>query len=300
LLRKFSTMRFLLASVLFMFISGCFLSADYTIQNRWDFEYSNAPLFDGVKQNMDIKMTGMDPYKKVFLNSKFIIRSNHTFDIVLFDNYVHGNWEYDKENGKLVCTPVNRKQPIVFRVDSVRSDLLQLRWDSTALLAFGNFHNSRFLDDEGWFTRSRQTVFRLSPDELSYSKESKDPYSGENNQWRIKPAAPESPAQIKERIKNHVHFFILLYDDAQRNETNYVSYEWFVSPLLPASNGIALRHYSRIKDQWENYFYDSTQAMQGYQLLEKAFDKKIDFPIKIDSKFQRNIVMLEQVLKNME
>jgi len=281
-------------------MSGCFLSDDYGIKGRWNFEYSNAPLFDDVKQDDDTRMMGVDPYKKVFLNSKLILRSNHTFDIVLFDNYVHGDWKYDKENDKLVCTPVNQKQPIVFRVDTVKNDVLQIRWDSSALLAFGGFHNSRLLNNNGWFTRSRQTVFRLSPDDNSYSKEAKDPYSSENNKWRIKPTALESAAQIKQRVKDHIDFFILLYDDAQRNETNYVSYEWFVSPLVPASNGIALKHYSRVQDQWEKCFYDSSQAMQGYQLLEKAFEKKIEFPAKIDSKFQRNINMLEQVRRNME
>jgi hypothetical protein len=79
-----------------------------------------------------------------------------------------------------------------------------------------------------------------------------------------------------------------------------VSYNWFVSPLNPASNGIGLKNYKKVKEAWEACFYDSTQAQQAYDVLYKAFDKEIKFPETEENKFKRSQLMIEQVIANMD
>src|ERR1700733_5403952 len=42
---------------------------------------------------------------------------------------------------------------------------------------------------------------------LSFSSTAENPFSKENNLWRIKAPAKETPEQLKERLRNHFKFW---------------------------------------------------------------------------------------------
>ena len=283
---------------LLIWISSCnFLSNEGNIQNRWDFTYSNAPLIsEKVKELKDVP--SIDPYQQIFLGSKFIFRSNHDFDLVLFDNYYHGNWQLDEKKELLQLSFPNSSKRISLKVDSITNEVLQLKIDSANFMKFINFRNP-INTTEGWFDK-RLTTFKFTMDDEHYSNISLDPYSIENNKWRVKPQQLEAHQQLKQRVKNHLQFFRLLFVDAIKNEKDFVAYNWFVSPLKPANNGIGLKTYKKVKEAWESCFYDTLQAKQGYDILYKAFDKEIKFPEKEEDKYKRSLNMIEQVIKNMD
>lgn len=279
-------------------LNGCIFSDSNRIAKRWSFEYANAPIIRNMASSIE-HVSYVIPYKQVFVGSKFILRDDKSFDCVLFENYTHGHWQYDEENQQLFLTPDNQKQSMRLSVDSMNNNLLQVRIDSLNFIKWKNFKNPANTSD-GWFTHNRQVIFRFAPDVEKYTNPEKDPYDILTNRWRTKPTRPESDKEIKQRVKEHLIFYKLLFDDAYYNDKTYVTYNWFVSPVLPATNGIALKNYSKIKQGWESCFYDSVQAFKGFQLLSTAFSKHLEYPEKIDNKFKRESNMIGQLLQNME
>jgi hypothetical protein len=218
--------------------------------------------------------------------------------MVMFDNYWHGTWKYDKTAGLLKLTPENYQEPIVFKIDTLRLTYMELKLDSNNYKRLPDFRNRK--DVQGsWFPDNQPVRIGLVPDKESYGNEEDDPYSEFNNKWRIKPTHSESDKEIKQRVMAHLAFFKLLFNDAYRDDKNYVTYDWFVSPVLPASNGIALKGYSKIRIGWEACFYDSTQARAGYKLLNDAFDYGLKIPTG-DNRYLNSRDMLDEIIDNIK
>lgn len=288
----------ILSIAIIILFNGCNFSDSNILSKSWCFEYANAPIIRNLADSAKI-INILAPYKQVFVGSKLILRKDMSFDCVLFDNYRHGNWQYDEENQQLFLTPCNQKETIRLTIDSLTTNLLQFRIDSLNFSKWNGFRNPAN-SKEGWFTHNRQVIFRMSADNEVYSNPEKDPYNLQANRWRIKPIRSESTEEIKQRVKQHLQFYKLLFDDAYDHDKEYVTYNWFVSPVLPANNGIALKNYSKIKQGWEGCFYDSTQAIQGFRLLRAAFSSNLVFPKNIENKFKRGSNMISQLLQNIE
>lgn len=284
-------------TIILLFNSCTFFDSN-SITKRWSFDYANAPIIKDLADSAKI-INILAPYKQVFVGSKLILRKDKSFDCVLFDNYLHGIWEYDEDNQQLFLTPCHQKQTIRLAIDSVDPKLLQFRIDSINFLKWKEFRNP-VNSKEGWFTHNRQVIFRMAKDKEEYTNPEKDPYNLQNNKWRIKPIQSENSEEIKQRVKQHLLFFKLLFDDAYTNDNEFVAYNWFVSPVLPANNGIALKKYGKIKKGWEGCFYDSTQAIQGFELLRYSFNRHLEFPGEVQNKFKQGSIMIDQLLQNME
>ena len=288
----------ILSIALLLLFTRCDISDNNLLTNRWSFDYANAPIIKTLSDSAKI-FNILAPYKQVFVSSKLILRKDKSFDCVLFDNYQHGNFQFDEENQQLFLTPCNQKETIRLTIDSLTTNLLQFRIDSINFAKWKDFRNPPNSKDR-WFTHNRQVIFRMTADKEEYSHPEMDPYDIHNNSWRIKPIKSESTEEIKHRIKQHLLFYKLLFDDAYNKDAEYVAFNWFVSPVLPANNGIALKNYIKIKRGWERCFYNPTQAMQGFQLLRIAFNGHLEFPEKIENKFKRGSIMIDQLLQNIE
>ena len=288
----------ILSVTLLVIFSGCDFSDNNLLTNRWSFDYANAPIIKTLADSAKI-FNILAPYKQVFVSSKLILRKDKSFDCVLFDNYQHGNFQFDEENQQLFLTPCNQKETIRLTIDSNTTNLLQFRIDSINFAKWKDFRNPPNSKDR-WFTHNRQVIFRMTADKEVYSNPGMDPYNIQNNSWRIKPIKSESEEEVKQRIKKHLLFYKLLFDDAYTKDAEFIAFNWFVSPILPANNGIALKNYNKIKRGWEDYFYNSSQAIEGFELLRDAFGRPLEFPDKIENKFKRGSIMMGQLLQNIE
>ena len=285
--------------VMMIVLTGCIRSANNQLQGRWNFGYTDMPSFDSTMQ--EISETngeeGQRAYEKFFLDNKLVLRKDNSFDLVLFRNYLHGNWAYTDSTKQLIFSGMAANKGFSCRVDSAKPYLLQLRFDSIAI------HSILTIQDTGEayrsFTQNAEYVLRLYPDELRYSSQDNDPYSKTNNNWRIKPLHAETDAELMARVNNHLQFWKLLFTDAIDKDKAYIAYNWFASPLVVAANGVALRKYERVKDNWNSYFYDSIQAKQGYVLMQKSFSKEIKIP-NGDSRYRNDIDMINQLISNLE
>ena len=123
-----------------------------------------------------------------------------------------------------------------------------------------------------------------------------DPWSPALNKWRLKPTGAETDAELKKRVRNHLHFMYSFFSFAIQGERYWVSQDWFFSVIKPGNNGTALLSPKKIPHAWYGCFYDSAQAIKGLGLLRKTFYAKIDIP-KESNSIVFNKLMLGELLK---
>ena len=282
--------------VVLMLLSACSSSSDkQLLQKRWNFASTNIPSLEKIAKGYQTSY-GINGFKQVFAASKFILRKDETFDLCLFQNYRHGRWK--ERNGALVLWPEPSADSLVLIIDSLGERFMQLSIDSNNFQKLGRF----VMPFEGvaFFDKNKIARFRFERGDHGYSDLSEDPYSRENNWWRIRPTKPETQGQIHKRILNLVDFHTVMFEDAIERDKKVVTYNWFSSPLIVANNGLALKNYRKIEADWKEYFYDSTQAREGFRLLGRGFDKKMEFPYDIENPFKRNLNMLSQYRRNLQ
>jgi hypothetical protein len=282
--------------VLLLFFSSCITGKnDDLVSARWVFASTNAPALANMAERFETNY-GVNGFQQVFAASKFIIRPDHSFDFVLFQNYRHGKWEH-RRNQLLIRTEP-RDTPITFIIDSIDYNFMELSIDSTNFQKFGRMVMP--YENIDLFSGIQRLGFRLQLDNERYQDEKKDPYSKLNNWWRIKPLKSESTKEIKNRVLNLADFHLLMFEDALAREKKVITYNWFSSPLTVARNGLGLKSYKKIRTDWEECFYDSAQAWYGFLTLRSGFEKKMDFPEDVENPFERNKLLLQQYRKNLE
>jgi len=250
--------------VLVISLAACKRDSSELLVGRWDFSSLEMP---GMPDFLyEIKKTGDDnalTFKKFLLGDKLILRKDSTFDLVMLKQYIHGSWKYDKESKNLFLKDVSaNKLNMTVRIDSVNTLRLIFDIDEFSLNKIVNLHAA----DNNYYDllqNKSYCQFYLDINRDRYSDLKDDPYSIENNKWRVKPFEQETNKQIKERVFNHLDFWQNLFADAQEKERSYVAYSWFDSPLVVAENGVKLEFYDEHKREWDQNFYDSTDANKG-------------------------------------
>jgi hypothetical protein len=285
---------FIIAKIL----AACKRDSSELLVGRWDFSSLQMP---GMPDFLyEIKKTGEDnavTFKKFLLGDKLILRKDSTFDLVMLKQYIHGSWKYDKESKHLFLKDMSaNKLNMTVRVDSVNALRLIFDIDEFSLNKIVNLHAA----DNNYYDllqNKSYCQFYLDVDRDRYSDLKDDPYSIENNKWRVKPFEQETDKQIKERVLNHLDFWQNLFADALEKEKTYVAYSWFDSPLVVAENGVKLEFYDEHKKEWDQNFYDSTDANKGYQMMRKCFSKKLKF-MQTDDKYKRHEDVIKQLKAN--
>lgn len=284
--------------ILAISLAACKRDSSELLVGRWDFSALEMP---GMPDFLyEIKKTGDDnalTFKKFLLGDKLILRKDSTFDLVMLKQYIHGSWKYDKESKNLFLKDVSaNKLNMTVRVDSVNVSRLVFDIDEFSLNKIVNLHTA----DDNYYDlllNKSYCQFYLDVDRDRYSDLKDDPYSIENNKWRVKPFEQETDKQIKERVLNHLDFWQNLFTDAQEKERTYIAYSWFDSPLVVAENGVKLEFYDEHKKEWDQNFYDSTDANKGYQMMRKCFSKKLKF-METEDKYKRHEDVIKQLKAN--
>lgn len=119
------------------------------------------------------------------------------------------------------------------------------------------------------------------------SKGKDDPFAISMHQWQVKPTKAETLGEIKSRVLGYLHFLESLYKYLLANDVEAIGSHWFPEPMkMNFVNGVRMA-YSDELESWNNCFYDSTQAVKGYQFLSGAIQYvKL---IEVENRFERNL-----------
>ncbi|MFN4257100.1 MAG: hypothetical protein ACK4Q5_19030 [Saprospiraceae bacterium] len=106
-------------------------------------------------------------------------------------------------------------------------------------------------------------------DGARYDAPEQNPYHPSNNLWRIKPAAAETDAQLRARLRNHLHHMGLILEAGIKHKMKVVSFRGSPSCLHQYNSAIGMETESQIPQAWYDCFYDKNDAKKAYKMLEQ-------------------------------
>ncbi len=128
-----------------------------------------------------------------------------------------------------------------------------------------------------------------------YKHKEDDPYYIENNRWRIKPRFAETDEQVKKRLKDFLHFYVLYYRDNLAKEENIISFYGLPTCLKWYAGGIYMVKEEDLAGNWFSCFYSKEQAMKAYRMMEDLISQKYTWDKTSISWVKKNLLVLEQM-----
>ncbi len=96
-----------------------------------------------------------------------------------------------------------------------------------------------------------------------------DPFYFKNNEWRIKPAQPETYNQIVKRLGNYFRHLLYILKSAKERKQPVVSFEFSQGPVRIYNGGIGIIPYNLVSRNWTNTFYNDDNAQEAYLAFQK-------------------------------
>ena len=143
--------------------------------------------------------------------------------------------------------------------------------------------------------KMKKKVYRFSAAPNHFTSASQNPFSVENNRWRIKARHQESEAELRARLKNHFSFWEKYFAWGLNENIEYLDVRNTPSLLKLYGNGFELQYYEYLYPEWKNIFYDSTDCRVAYEnMYYKMYEKSVKWP---DSKnrFERFVSAFRQL-----
>jgi hypothetical protein len=159
------------------------------------------------------------------------------------EDYQWGKWYRKKE--KLVLVN-NRGRIYDFKIESAEKDkLVLLDKIEGRKLSFAGFSN-RF-DTPG-----------------------DNPFSRQNNRWRLKASGPETDQEITARLKNHFTYWEKYFAWGHDVNAKSLDVRSLPSPIKMYGNGFELLHPTQQSTGWTKTFYDTSDCRKAYEKLYYA------------------------------
>ncbi len=188
----------------------------------------------------------------------------------------YGLWAYDAAAKTITLNSVLEKGKDVYKIAALAPDELKLVNKSV----------------------SSNTVLTFTGLGKSFNKPEDDPYHISNNQWRLTPSQKESDAQLQQRLKENLHFFVLFYRNAIAKDAKTASTWGLPACLKFYGGGIYITKAAELNDNWIKCFYNKEQAMKAYAVMDKVMEKKYSWPKGETNWLKQNLAVLEQMEKN--
>lgn len=116
--------------------------------------------------------------------------------------------------------------------------------------------------------------FKYISQGIIHNRSPEDPYYPDNNLWRFKPGKPETQQELKKRIKQCIHFWMLFFKDNHQRHEMDISYIGLPSCFVWYNGGIGLQQEFDIDPKWINCFYSEKQAKEAYSLIGAVLSSK--------------------------
>ncbi len=158
--------------------------------------------------------------------------------------FEYGTWKYNGNQLQLISS---EKKTTVIAVKYLTSKEMQLSAD------YGSIYN-----------------FDSQP--AGFSASSQNPFSEENNRWRMQAMKKESENDIKRRLQNHFRFWEKYFTWALDNKIDYIDVRSTPTPLKIYGNGFTLKPYESLPASWKGYFYDEEDCQRANDQIKYIFE----------------------------
>ena len=243
--------------------------------------YKTVSLTDAVSQLWKFDDADQPHWNEVFWDSVADARQNpelalfpdHTFTENARCGIQMGKWEVNKSSRELILAPGHgRQQTYILREIALkRMEIARQEKDGVA-------------------------VIKVSADGLVHRRPEEDPFHPSNNQWRIKPLAAETPAQIRLRVRECIHFYSLFFLDNRQRRSKEISFTGLPSCFVWYNGGIGVPLRNELDKKWIDCFYSGDQAMTAYDMVATELDRhELNWPEHPTSWVQQTGEVLDQL-----
>jgi len=122
-----------------------------------------------------------------------------------------------------------------------------------------------------------------------------NPFSKENNRWRVKAVEKESAAMLRKRLLNHFRFWEMYFTWALNNNIQYIDVRSTPTPIKIYGNGFGLKPFSQLPDAWKMYFYDEEDCRAANEKIQWVFSKNLLAWPQTENKFKMFIGAFQQL-----
>lgn len=122
-----------------------------------------------------------------------------------------------------------------------------------------------------------------------------NPFSRENNLWRISATRSESDEEIKARLRNHCRFWEQYFTWALEAQLANVDVRSTPTLIKIYGNGFGLKPLTELPQAWIAYFYDGTDCLRANKQIADIFKHKNIAWAKTQNKFKMFIGAFQQM-----
>lgn len=127
-----------------------------------------------------------------------------------------------------------------------------------------------------------------------------NPFSKENNLWRIKATHKETDQEIAARLKNHFRYWEKYFDWGLKAEKTTLDVRSLPGPLKMYGNGFELVPLEDWAPEWKSVFYDMEDCRIAYNKLHYFFTYERIAWAKSDNKFKMFVSAFQQLQRKID
>ena len=215
----------------------------------------------------------------------------------------------DAKNESMEATPASflcLKPDGSYTRDFGKFDYGSWKLEKSALVLHSNtnqviiFPIKNFFNNELQLVSAKQTVLNFESQPNKFSSASDDPFSMENNQWRVPPTNKETDIQIKDRLRNHCRFNEVYFKWALDNELNSIDVRSTPSPIKIYANGFALKEFDDLPATWRSYFFDEEDCRKANNLIKNIFEKGLIGWVHTDNRYKMFMSAFQQLQEQLK
>lgn len=136
-------------------------------------------------------------------------------------------------------------------------------------------------------------VFDSQP--LAAGKTTDDPFSVQNNKWRVPPTHKESDIEIKSRLYNHCQFWETYFSWALANELSTIDVRSTPTAIKIYGNGFALKPMEELPARWKDCFFDAEDCSKANAMIQDIFQHRNIAWAHTDNKYKFFISAFQQM-----
>ncbi len=207
-----------------------------------------------------------------FFKNKSVVKNPHT-------DFKTGTWEIAEKNGKRLIN-----------ISFENGDKESYR------IAYLNPYSLKLINDKD----ENEKIVEYSGRGVAVSKETDDPFALENNTWRQKPSQKENKEALAARLKKSIHFFNLFYDYNINSKAETVNFTGLPTCFTWYAGGIFLQKRDQLKPNWNNCFYNESQAKEAFDIADELMNFKYSWPEGETNWLKQNVFVLKQMEQKMD
>ncbi|HVU55580.1 MAG TPA: hypothetical protein VHD83_11020 [Puia sp.] len=137
--------------------------------------------------------------------------------------------------------------------------------------------------------------YTASFERLPLPDKKEDPFSVENNRWRIPAAHKESDAEIRRRLYDHCRFWETYFTWALDNEVSAIDVRGTPTNIKIYGNGFTLKPLDELPAAWRSYFFDKEDYTKANDIIKEIFRTgNIAWP-RTDNRYKQFIGAFQQL-----